>query len=296
MNIENLKTHIKNISEALDFFNQILDQEITIEESNQNQKNLLVEMTELKRLLKQNVWPQAISAELICESSEEDDKLARASEVCKEIFKLNLDDKKILDFGCGEGHSSYLLAALSNAKIVVGFDREPINDQFEALENLTFTQKVEQIKDSGPFDYILAHDVLDHCENPEEIISLIKELKAENGEIFVRCHPWTSRHATHLYQEINKAYIHLIFTEDELYQMGIKPKYAFVCNDPLNYYQQIFRKYNLTVLKEKTINQSFELFFLTKPSILRRLKRNLKVDGKLPIELLEIQFIDYTLC
>ena len=38
----------------------------------------------------------------------------------------------------------------------------------------------------------------------------------ENSRLFVRFHPYTSRNGTHLGNQINKAYIHLIFSDDEL--------------------------------------------------------------------------------
>ena len=39
--------------------------------------------------------------------------------------------------------------------------------------------------------------------------------------IFVRFHPWTSRDGGHLYDQLNKAFVHLVFTPDELAQMGV---------------------------------------------------------------------------
>jgi 2-polyprenyl-3-methyl-5-hydroxy-6-metoxy-1,4-benzoquinol methylase len=295
MDVKTLQTHLKNLSDALEFFNQILNQENLIDDAASEQKNKLVEIHELKQLLKQDVWPMAVSEELICSEQNEDDKLARAAEICKDIFKLDLEKKRILDFGCGDGHASYILATLSDAEVVVGYDINPFERKFEDTGNLLFTESLQDLKERGPFDIILAHDVIDHCEKPEEAISIMKELKKDNGKIYLRCHPWTSRHATHLYKALNKAYVHLIFSEDELYAMGIVPNFAAWCSNPTEYYQGIFDKNNLKIIQENKTKQPFELFFLTKPSILKRIRKNLKIEEKIPTEILEIQFIDYLL-
>lgn len=295
MDVKKLKMHLKNVSEALDFFNQILDQESAISEERHDEKKELIEYNDLKRLLKQEIWPQAIENELICLEEHEDDKLARAAEVCKDVFKTDLTNKKILDFGCGEGHSSYLLATLSDAEIVVGYDIEQNFKDFEQVENLLFSNDLQQVYDQNSYDIILAYDVLDHTDDIEKTMQLLKSLKKETGKIYLRCHPWTSRHATHIYKDLNKAYAHLIFSEDEFYQMGIKPGNAVWCNDPINFYKDLFRKNDLKIIQENITTQSFEFFFLTKPAILKRMKKNLKIEEKLPIDVLEIQFIDYLL-
>lgn len=295
MDVKKLKMHLKNVSEALDFFNQILDQESAISAERHDEKKELIEYNDLKRLLKQEIWPQAIENELICLEEHEDDKLARAAEVCKDVFKTDLTNKKILDFGCGEGHSSYLLATLSDAEIVVGYDIEQNFKNFEQVENLLFSNDLQQVYDQDSYDIILAYDVLDHTDDIEKTMQLLKSLKKETGKIYLRCHPWTSRHATHIYKDLNKAYAHLIFSEDEFYQMGIKPGNAVWCNDPINFYKDLFRKNDLKIIQENITTQSFEFFFLTKPAILKRMKKNLKIEEKLPVDVLEIQFIDYLL-
>jgi hypothetical protein len=65
---------------------------------------------------------------------------------------------------------------------------------------------------------VFLYDVLDHAIDAEQ--AYIKEAHrclAPNGTVYVRCHPWTSKHATHLYKQgINKAYFHLFLTWDEI--------------------------------------------------------------------------------
>jgi len=295
MDIKTLKNHIENVSEALIFFNQILNQEFDIINHQNDEKRNLVEKQELRNLLKQEVWPAAVSEDLLCSENLDDDKLARAADICEKILRTETQATKILDFGCGEGHTTYLMATLSDAEVVLGFDIESHEWNFGQSENLIFSQNFEKVKSFGPFDSILVHDVLDHCHDPEETLQSIKQLKSQEGKIYLRCHPWTSRHANHLYRQVNKAYLHLIFSEDELYSMGVTPNYCFKNNDPIDYYEKLFKKHNLKILSKNTVKQPFELFFLTRPSILKRMKNNLELTGKLPIELLEVQFVDYTL-
>ena len=58
------------------------------------------------------------------------------------------------------------------------------------------------------------------AESADLIKRLLETVPGMGDQIYVRCHPISSRHATHLYKKINKAYIHLVFTDDELKQLG----------------------------------------------------------------------------
>ena len=119
----------------------------------------------------------------------------------------------------------------------------------------------------------------------------------------MRCHPWTSRHGTHLYKQLNKAYLHLVFSEDELYAMGLKETKATVFLEPLETYRKMISDAGLKILNEDHINHPVELFFTHEEAILRRIKEkwaNSKnqafATGKeFPREMLEIQFVDFVL-
>ena len=81
--------------------------------------NKTVENSPVINLLKSDEWPEAVPEFLICEDTEED-KSDRAEGIL-DFMGLDLDGKKFLDFGCGEGHVA--MKAAESAKVSVGYDQ-----------------------------------------------------------------------------------------------------------------------------------------------------------------------------
>ena len=291
----------KNIIEyirALDHIKIFLQS--LLEEENKNipeGKDHLAEITELRMLSKTKDWPEALQEDLICEDKESD-KLLRAEDVLQNLILTSIEGKSILDFGCGEGHVPFL-ASKNGIKKVVGYD---IKDQdwnhFEKKENFILTSDWDFVVENGPYDIILVNDVLDHTKDPFKELIRIRNVKAPQiGKIFLRLHPWTSRHGTHLYRQLNKAYLHLVFTTEELYSMGFEGIPTLEFTNPLQEYKKIINDIGLTIVSENIIKQPIEIFFTHKKEILRRIKSRWKenIDNSFPRDILEIQFIDFTL-
>lgn len=174
----------------------------------------------LKSLLMSEEWPQAAPDFLICEENEQD-KIDRAEGIISYLSQ-DLRDKSFLDFGCGEGHV-VLNASTSGATKSHGYDilKSGNLNWEEKKESFLLTNDFEKIKENGPYDFVLLYDVLDHTENPVEILNKVRQIVNENSKIFVRCHPFSSRHGTHLYRKLNKAYVQLVFTDEELTELGL---------------------------------------------------------------------------
>ena len=173
----------------------------------------------LKDLLGSGQWPQAAPDFLICEESDKD-KYERAEGILAYMGQ-DIKGKKFLDFGCGEGHVAQKAVELG-AESAIGYDTKQLGGLTwdSQTGNCLLTTDIEKAKAGGPYDLILLYDVLDHSEDPVNILATARDMLAPQGRIYVRCHPISSRHATHLYKKINKVYIHLVFTDDELKQLG----------------------------------------------------------------------------
>ena len=173
----------------------------------------------LKDLLGSGQWPQAAPDFLICEESDKD-KYERAEGILAYMGQ-DIKGKKFLDFGCGEGHVAQKAVELG-AESAIGYDTKQLGGLTwdSQTGNCLLTTDIEKAKAGGPYDLILLYDVLDHSDDPVNILATARDMLAPQGRIYVRCHPISSRHATHLYKKINKAYIHLVFTDDELKQLG----------------------------------------------------------------------------
>lgn len=296
MNIDpkQIKEYIRSLEHQLIFLRSLLEDERRYPPMPIDEREKLMEITDLRFMLNSNQWPQAVEPELIC-GDDEDSKLQRASNIINEFIRIDLKNKNFIDFGCGEGHVPYIAASLAEVNLSVGYDLTDQNwANFDELDNLKFTTNFQEIK-QNKFDVILLNDVLDHCEDPALLLKQIKEIKSDNAKIFVRCHPWTSRHSTHLYKKINKAYMHLIFSEEELYSMGYNQTKTLKITDPINAYKQLFLNAELAIVDQEITTRPIEMFFTMKDSIIRRIKQNFDNVTNFPRDILEIQFIDYLL-
>lgn len=299
MDQKTIKEFIDNLSQMTAFLQSLLDEEYRQIAEPNSEKERLAELTTLRLLSKSDKWPEALPQESICDDSDDDQKLVRAVTILQDLVKSSVSDTKFLDFGCGEGHVAYM-ASLLTTKKSVGYDIIQPENNFKKNDKCLFTTDWETVKTEGPYDIILANDVLDHTvdilSHPRRLQPILKnmqEVKAPEGKVYLRCHPWTSRHGTHLYKQLNKAYLHLVFTPEELFAMGLKETKTIQVFDPLEYYRKNIQDAGFTVLKEEITTTPVELFFTATPEVLRRIK--CRWDGKFPRDIIEIQLVDYTL-
>lgn len=103
----------------------------------------------------------------------------------RRFVKLNslLPNKKILDFGCGNG--GFLLRAKTLAAQVTGVEPERrVGDHFE--ESLDIVRDLETIQATAcSYDLITAFHVVEHLPDPVSILQDLKKLLAHGGRIVV---------------------------------------------------------------------------------------------------------------
>lgn len=233
------------------------------------------EFEDLKRLLESEDWPQAVFQVQIADENSEKDKDERAEGI-SDILLPPLDGKKFLDFGCGEGHVAN--HASKSADFSVGYDivkspRSRFDWEGEGDKAL-FTTDIEKARAKGPFDVILLYDVLDHAREsaPQDILALAKSMLADNGKIYVRMHPWTSRHGGHAYRKINKAFVHLVFTEEELGYLGLELEHNLKIKAPVATYASWLAGPGLKNSVEPELDQQdVEAFFKDTPVVRKRI-------------------------
>jgi 2-polyprenyl-3-methyl-5-hydroxy-6-metoxy-1,4-benzoquinol methylase len=242
----------------------------------------------LKELVRSSAWPEAIDPGELCTPDSEDDKNERAATILSNIVRL--EKLSFLDFGCGEGHVAHQAAQI--AMKVVGFEFTAQERWGRwARDNVYFTTNLNDLNQHGPFDVILLYDVLDHIDNPVEILKLVKSLRRINGPIYIHCHPWASRHATHLYHQINKAFLHVIFSEQELLKLGYKGKKTAKLLHSMGTYRKWFADAGLQVKTESPNRRPVEDIFLRDPTLQKRMKAHW--PDNLPINELKLESVDY---
>ena len=227
----------------------------------------------LKDYLNSDYWPQAAPDFLICEENEQD-KFDRAEGIVNYISQ-DLKDKKFLDFGCGEGHVASKISALETAKSY-GYDiiKTGFLNWEESKDNFLLTTDFAKIKAEAPYDYVLLYDVLDHVDDPVKTLNMIGEITNESSKVFVRCHPFCARHGTHLYRKLNKAYLQLVFTDEELNSMNLTNDIKQRTYFPLNSNNSWFQEAKFKVLNHDSVKTLVEDFFKNNKLISDRIMRS----------------------
>lgn len=262
-------------------------------------ENTLGSFEQLKQALQSEKWPEAVNPNLICDPTSEPDKIERSRGIIELMIEDDLKGLKVLDIGCGEGHLSDL-ATEYQAALSVGYDIKAQDrwNTFEPKQNRVFTTDFEAVKSHGPFDIVLLFDVIDHVqgESPANLIFKAHQVLAPEGKVYMRCHPFMARHATHLYHAINKAYVHLVFTPEELTQLGVDQTYAEPSIEvlyPLKTYADFIQKAGLKAVNRREITEQAENFFKI-PKIAERIMNRVNFKD-FPEFQMGLQFVDYVL-
>lgn len=233
---------------------------------------------------------------MIVNGKGEAEKKFRAVQIVK-LLREDLTHKRVLDLGCGEGHVSREMA--ETAHQVVGYDLRPYPVQAElATAKLRFSHDRLDVA-AAPYDFILLYDVLDHLEgeDPVAFLTWAGGLLSHGGKMFIRTHPWTSRHGGHLYEiGLNKAFLHLALTPDELARLGHTPPPMLRLARPQASYESLFKDAGLKVLEKKVHGEAVDEFF-SGALLDRMIKITWKgtVDRAEALKIIGNSFIDYKL-
>lgn len=250
---------INSITEALKYLEEVKE---FLERQHSIGSIVGDDFSDIITLLDSPEWPQAIVEEAI--NPTEQDKRERA-EYALDLFDRFWGNKKFLDYGCGEGWMARI--ASERGSNAFGYD---IEKQWEEDSNGMFflTTDYNHITSIRSFDRIMLYDVLDHVDDPVETLNRVHALCNPHTQVFVRCHPWCSRHGGHLFKFKNKAYMHLFLNEAEQEKLGMAPQKVHKIIHPMDTYKMwIERKFNI-VKSDKTV-QPIEKFFYNN-SILRK--------------------------
>lgn len=278
---------------------QSLQKSVSPQPSASNSDSNLDSFDALRTALNSNRWPEAVNPHLICNPKSTEDKIERARGIIELMIEEDLKNTKFLDFGCGEGHTACLSADYKTT-LSMGYDVKEYDSwsKFNQKDNLAFTTNYESLLSHGPFDIIVIFDVLDHITNdtPVNLLTKAKNLMSDKGKIYMRTHPFVSRHGTHLYHEMNKAYIHLVFNKEELKELIPSPEYeepSINVTTPIMSYDKFIKEAGLQVLNRRDITEKVEPFFKI-PKIAERIIANTKMNF-FPEYQMSLQFLDYVL-
>jgi 2-polyprenyl-3-methyl-5-hydroxy-6-metoxy-1,4-benzoquinol methylase len=292
--------------EKLERIRDLINEAIaSIEESAPPKKEIKIEneaeFKVLKSLLDSTDWPEAVFGAQIADENSESDKAERAEGI-SDILLPPFSGKKFLDFGCGEGHVAKYVSG--EAAISVGYDivrNELSKFDWEKKDgSFLLTTDFKKVVSEGTYDIVMIYDVLDHSSvDPSEILAKAKSVLAEDGKIYLRCHPWTGRHGGHAYRKINKAFVHLAFSEEELDHLGVKLEHNRKILFPIGTYNKAIDEAGLVRESEPEVDtQEVESFFEENALVKARILKAFGLEewtAEKPVFQMSQCFLDYVL-
>jgi len=237
-------------------------------------------------------WPEAVPEQMIVKTAET--RKIRSQNIINDFIKQPVKNQKLLDIGCGTGDC--VIAANEYGAHALGYDVT----KFDEWTTDNFTTDLEIVKKNGPYDIILLYDTYDHrsIEHPiEPVLKLLPEIATKKTLIYVRTHPFSSRHGGHLYETLNKAYIHLFLTPPEITELGGQLNTYSRIIHPEAVYPATWQKFGLSIVNKKEIivkpEPIIEVFL---PFIAQKWEQQCYItDPTQIIRIMSIQFIDYIL-
>lgn len=239
-------------------------------------------------------WPEAVPSFLVAKDTSDEDQVNRANAVLDMMLDRNVEHLNFLDFGCGDGWIARQ-ATKRGVKEAFGYDIKH-SDNWAKMTGAKFTINFSELPVNF-FDVVMLYDVLDHTEDPMGVMAQVRHVMKKDGSIYVRCHPWTSKHATHMYKQgINKAYLHMFLQYDEIMELiGQQPMFTRMEKNAMEAYRWWFHEFDIK--KERIVPEPVSDFFHV-PAF----KELLANEQQIPmaeiddfLKRMEIQFIDYVL-
>jgi ubiquinone/menaquinone biosynthesis C-methylase UbiE len=177
----------------------------------------------------------------------------------------DFENKKILDFGCGEGGFSVALAIkFPNSQIdgIDLLDAQKVANKIKkekSLTNLRFIIGRSEKVESHSYDYVFSHDSFEHFEDPVYVLSEMIRLVKYGGSVLIKFGPtWAGPYGRHMGGTIRKdrPWVHLLVPEKTIMRV-----HSVYHNRSV-----LFEKYKdlevglnkMTISKAKRIINSFE--------------------------------------
>lgn len=110
-----------------------------------------------------------------------------ASHALRYLFALKYvkPSTRVLDFGCGCGYGTKILA--NTAKEVVGLDKslDAISYAMKYWNASNIDYRLSSVVVDSNYDYAVCLELIEHVESPEEVLENIHDVLNEDGHLFI---------------------------------------------------------------------------------------------------------------
>jgi len=135
-----------------------------------------------------------------------------------DFVKEKITNKNVLDFGCGAG--GFLEMAKQSAMSVSGIELErALQSSFQERKLNIFSNLKEAQEKNEKYDIITAFHVVEHLQNPKDILMELSQLLEEGGEMIVEV-PNSDNALLTLYE--NKAFQNFTYWSQHLFLFNAK--------------------------------------------------------------------------
>lgn len=116
---------------------------------------------------------------------------------------VSLKGKKVLDFGCGYGPLSKVLYELGAKVYGIDLDKHKLQLAKKLCPreiNFRLSGKKKILFNDGFFDAAVLFDVIEHLDNPKDILSEVRRVVRKEGQVLVEFSPFYGFSGPHLWK------------------------------------------------------------------------------------------------
>lgn len=142
-----------------------------------------------------------------------------------------IDNKDVLDFGCGDGPLSLHLALTGEPRSITGVDLDPRAIErakaaaaaqrgggLACVPEFLVSEAARIPVDDSSIDCILAFDCMEHIMNPAAIMSEWRRVLRPGGRILIEWFPFKGPWGPHMHNLIPLPWAHVLFGERALFE------------------------------------------------------------------------------
>lgn len=177
-------------------------------------------------------------------------------------FSALINDKEILDFGCGTGYQSVALARMG-ARHVVGVDinttflaaAQKLAEQAGVADKIDFKQHVDNSL-GRRFDIVISQNSMEHFPDPAGALATMKGVLKDHGAILITFGPpWFAPFGSHMHFFVKMPWVNILFDERTI--MNVRREFR---NDGATRFEDVEGGLNkMTVKKFETLIRESQL-------------------------------------